>query len=167
MISNMSEAINEITRPQAKKLFMYSSHDKNLLAVASALKVSVGQNVPYASSIILELLQVNGTLYTVQLLYRNDTTKPPYTLIPTGCSGNCTYQQLVDLTRGNIPLDWTSECMATKSMNKGKIAAIVLSVVGVLVVLAISIIALKTTQRRQYSKQYKQLSYGTYKGMPL
>ncbi|KJH40328.1 hypothetical protein DICVIV_13727 [Dictyocaulus viviparus] len=68
-------------------------HEGTLLSLMYAMGVANDRLVPFASSIIMEIFK-DGSDYYVELLYRNDTTTPPYLLEIEGCQP-CTVQKLL------------------------------------------------------------------------
>ncbi|KAK6752588.1 hypothetical protein RB195_003793 [Necator americanus] len=78
-----------------QKMLLLSSHDTALLALMYAMNVANDLMVPYGSALIMEIYKDNND-YMVELLYRNDTTRVPYTLQIPECGNPCTVQKMAE-----------------------------------------------------------------------
>ncbi|KJH39930.1 hypothetical protein DICVIV_14163 [Dictyocaulus viviparus] len=87
----LNVANGTMTKPN--RMLLYSSHEGTLLSLMYAMGVANDRLVPFASSIIMEIFK-DGSDHYVELLYRNDTTAPPYLLEIEGCQP-CTVQKLL------------------------------------------------------------------------
>lgn len=63
--------------------FSYHQHDSTIAAVTNAMQVFNLKSPPYASTVFLELHEINSA-YFVQIRYRNDSRHDPYILIHPG-----------------------------------------------------------------------------------
>lgn len=88
-----AERVANGTMKNPKKILLYSSHDGTVLSLMYAMGVANGRPVPYASSLIMEIFK-NEENYEIKVLFRNDTTKPPYPLAIAGCEIPCTVQKM-------------------------------------------------------------------------
>lgn len=59
-------------------------HDSTLYALMGALQVFNKIPVPYRACIMLELVETSYNNYSVQILYRNDSTQQPFPLAIPG-----------------------------------------------------------------------------------
>ena len=71
----------------SRKVYIYSGHDTTVAPILHTLGVFNGLAPPYASAILVELLDTNG-LY-VKISYRNDSSPSPYPLTIPGCDHLC------------------------------------------------------------------------------
>ncbi|CAJ0603750.1 unnamed protein product [Cylicocyclus nassatus] len=83
------------TMKNPNRMMLYSAHDGSVLALMYAMNVANGLMVPYASAVIMEVYKDKND-FLVELLYRNDTSKPPYRLQIPGCSDRCTVQKMAE-----------------------------------------------------------------------
>ncbi|KJH40252.1 hypothetical protein DICVIV_13807 [Dictyocaulus viviparus] len=72
-----------------EKMLLYSSHEGTLLSLMYALGVANDRRIPYSTALIMEIYK-DGNDYHIELLLRNETTKPPYLLMIEGCPSPCT-----------------------------------------------------------------------------
>ncbi|KAK6034724.1 hypothetical protein COOONC_27773 [Cooperia oncophora] len=78
-----------------KKMLLYSSHDGTLLSLMYAMGVGNNLMVPYASALIMEIYK-EGKDFQVELLFRNETTRPPYKLAIPNCGSPCTVDNMAN-----------------------------------------------------------------------
>ncbi|XP_028340484.1 lysosomal acid phosphatase isoform X3 [Physeter macrocephalus] len=97
------------------KLLVYSAHDTTLVALQMALDVYNGKQAPYASCHIFELYQEDTGNFSVEMYFRNETTKAPWPLILPGCPHRCPLQDFLRLTEPVVPKDWQQECRLASS----------------------------------------------------
>ena len=71
----------------SRKVYIYSGHDTTVAPILHTLGVFTGLAPPYASAILVELLDTNGL--HVKLSYRNDSSPSPYPLTIPGCDNLC------------------------------------------------------------------------------
>ncbi|XP_078664289.1 prostatic acid phosphatase-like isoform X2 [Branchiostoma floridae x Branchiostoma belcheri] len=110
MVKNMTQA-KEGTLPDSRlKLIMYSAHDTTLAALHSALGTVNSLQPPYASCVMVELYREDSGEFTVEVWYRNDTSRDPYQLTVPGCPNPCSYTQFLNATRDSVPVDRAKEC---------------------------------------------------------
>lgn len=81
--------ISKLTAPFYffRKVYIYSGHDTTVAPILHTLGVFNGLAPPYASVILVELLDTNG-LY-VKISYHNDSSSSPYPLTIPGCDHLC------------------------------------------------------------------------------
>ncbi|XP_063242521.1 prostatic acid phosphatase-like [Bacillus rossius redtenbacheri] len=108
IIENMQAKVNATLSPD-RSLYVYSAHDSNVVNTLQALKVFNGILVPYASSVLIELRELNSSYY-VTVSFKNSTETEPYLLQLPGCDSLCPLDQFVELTKEVIPDDLDTEC---------------------------------------------------------
>ncbi|XP_071108867.1 prostatic acid phosphatase-like isoform X1 [Haliotis cracherodii] len=166
MLSNIMQKMN---KPRSQmKLFVYSAHDSNVIAFLSALRVFNTIQPPYTACVILELYQMKQ-MYFVKVLYRNDTTRLPYTLKIPGCATLCPVATLNRLL-SNVTLEAESRGSVCGSSNavfgstKPENNVIPLVAAGILILIVVVAVAISVFNRRRHrlSKHvtsYRQLLY--------
>ncbi|XP_071496631.1 prostatic acid phosphatase-like [Diadema antillarum] len=90
LVTNINDHIDQ--RNNDSKLFMYSGHDTVVAPLLGVFNVFNNVIPPTASCVLLELYREDSGLYTVDLLFRNDTTQPPHLLKIPSCSEQCPVQ---------------------------------------------------------------------------
>ncbi|XP_030844445.1 lysosomal acid phosphatase [Strongylocentrotus purpuratus] len=90
MIANMKAHLNRTNNDS--RIFMYSGHDDNLAPFLGLFGLFTNVAPPTASCIMVELYKEDDGSHTVQLLFRNDTSKPPYLLKFPECNERCPVQ---------------------------------------------------------------------------
>ncbi|XP_078685666.1 prostatic acid phosphatase-like [Branchiostoma floridae x Branchiostoma belcheri] len=113
IVSNMTTAQQEIKEnKEPYRLIMYSAHDIDVSALLSALDVYNGLSPPYASCVMVELYRDSLGQFSVQILYRNDSSHEPYVLTIPGCEKFCPFDDFVDLNDEVIlnPGKWRRAC---------------------------------------------------------
>jgi hypothetical protein len=81
------------------KMMLYSSHDGTLLSLLYSLKIADGEQVPYASAIIMEIYETDKGKFEAEIFYRKNKNLIPKT-IPE-CEQSCDVQKLYDLLKPN------------------------------------------------------------------
>lgn len=96
-------------KPDTKKILMYSGHDVTIGNVLNSLNIFSYHCPPYASTILFELRQKNGTNY-VNIFYKNGTEPQRMTL--PGCEFDCNLDQFIKiLSPLTLSLNqWQKEC---------------------------------------------------------
>nr|XP_058924447.1 lysosomal acid phosphatase isoform X5 [Kogia breviceps] len=89
---------------------LFCEHDTTLVALQMALDVYNGKQAPYASCHIFELYQEDSGNFSVEMYFRNESTKAPWPLILPGCPHHCPLQDFLRLTEPVVPKDWEQEC---------------------------------------------------------
>ncbi|KAI8517781.1 mitochondrial acyl carrier protein [Branchiostoma belcheri] len=113
IVSNMTTAQQEIKEnKEPYRLIMYSAHDIDVSALLSALDVYNGLSPPYASCVMVELYRDSLGHFSVQILYRNDSSHEPYVLTIPGCEKFCPFDDFVHLNDEVIldPGKWRRAC---------------------------------------------------------
>eukprot|EP00057_Strongylocentrotus_purpuratus_P026227 XP_011680701.1 PREDICTED: lysosomal acid phosphatase [Strongylocentrotus purpuratus] len=90
MVANMKAHLNRTNNDS--RIFMYSGHDDNLAPFLGLFGLFTNVAPPTASCIMVELYKEDDGSHTVQLLFRNDTSKPPYLLKFPECNERCPVQ---------------------------------------------------------------------------
>jgi len=138
MIQHFDMLAESTLKPANRKIFMYSGHDTTVAPVLHTLGVFNMIAPPYASMILVELLDRSGLV--VRVSYRNDSSHEPYVLTIPGCQQLCPLAQFKDLTADIIPADWRKECGFTEQDTTVQkvtlVAAIASSIMAFTVLLA-------------------------------
>ncbi|XP_068117406.1 lysosomal acid phosphatase [Hyperolius riggenbachi] len=108
ILKNITEAAHNASSDL--KLIAYSTHDTTLGALQMALDVYNGKQAPYASCHIFELYQENSGNFTVEMYFRNDSSRAPYPLTLPGCDHSCPLEHFQSLLQRVIAEDWRKEC---------------------------------------------------------
>lgn len=78
-------------------MYIYSAHDTTVAPILHTLGVFNGIAPPYASMVMVELLDLGAVSgeadLRVRVLYHNDTSVPPYPMILPGCETLCTLKK--------------------------------------------------------------------------
>ncbi|XP_012670258.2 lysosomal acid phosphatase [Clupea harengus] len=138
------------------KMVVYSAHDTTVVALQSALDVFNGRQPPYASCHIFELYQEDNGSFTVSMLYRNDSSKPPYPLALPGCEQYCPLQDFIRLTKGVITTDWEKECQVETTAKDTEVM-IGLAVCACLLLLLIVLLFTVLCRKRETSTGYSHV----------
>ncbi|NXU51298.1 PPAP phosphatase, partial [Turnix velox] len=107
-----------------RKMEVYSAHDTTVGAVQIALNIFNGKLPPYAACQFFELYQessgqVSSYLcknkeslgqYSIEMHYRNDSSRDPYLLTLPGCSPSCPLEKFAQLVSPVIAENWSKEC---------------------------------------------------------
>ncbi|KAL8165484.1 UNVERIFIED_CONTAM: hypothetical protein K2H54_046197, partial [Gekko kuhli] len=101
---------NATTYPGKRKMLIYSAHDTTLGALQMALNTYNEKLPPYAACQIFELYQEDTGEYTIEMYFRNDTSRDPYPITLPGCSFACPLQKFADLVSPVLVDDWEREC---------------------------------------------------------
>ncbi|XP_066485261.1 prostatic acid phosphatase-like [Tiliqua scincoides] len=104
--------------PGERKLLAYSAHDTTIGALQMALNTFNERLPPYVSCQIFELYKEDNRQHTIEMYYRNDTSKEPYQQTLPGCSFACPVSKFAELVRPVITDDWKREC-GMKEMRNG------------------------------------------------
>ncbi|CAH1272226.1 ACPP [Branchiostoma lanceolatum] len=113
IVSNMTTAQQEIQKNEKPyRLLVYSAHDIDISALMSALNVYNNLSPPYAACVIVELYRDTRGQFSVQILYRNDSSHEPYVLTVPGCDEFCPFDDFVELNDEVIlsPDKWRRAC---------------------------------------------------------
>ncbi|XP_042328137.1 prostatic acid phosphatase-like [Sceloporus undulatus] len=93
-----------------RKLVAYSAHSPSLAAIQMALDIYSGKVPPYTSCHFVELYQDSKGQYTVEMFFRNDTSRKPYPLHLPGCTHSCPLGRFAELVSPIIVDDWEKAC---------------------------------------------------------
>nr|XP_056712957.1 prostatic acid phosphatase-like [Euleptes europaea] len=107
ILENISNAAKD---PGKRKMLIYSAHDTTLGALQMALNTYNEKLPPYAACQIFELYQEDTGEHTIEMYFRNDTSRDPYPITLPGCSFACPIQKFADLVSPILVDDWESEC---------------------------------------------------------
>ncbi|PIO33935.1 hypothetical protein AB205_0187350, partial [Aquarana catesbeiana] len=146
ILENITAAAQNAT--SGLKLIAYSSHDTTLGALQMALDVYDGKQAPYASCHIFELYEESSGNFTVEMYFRNDSSKPPYPLTLPGCVHSCPLDKFHDLLQQVITKDWEKECQLSSSTKD----TVIIALVACGCILFLLIVLLLTVLLRQKSQ---------------
>lgn len=93
-----------------RNLWIYSAHDTTVANILNGLGVfkAMGyHNPPYVSSVLFELIQSKDKYY-VQAYYKNSTE--PMLLDLPNCGTLCPLDQMFEVYKDILPVDWEQEC---------------------------------------------------------
>jgi len=108
MVEHFDSVATHTMEPSNRKMFMYSAHDTTVAPVLHTLGVFNMIAPPYASMVVVELLDRAGLV--VRVSYKNDSSVDPYVLTIPGCDQLCPLSKFKDLTYSVRPEDWREEC---------------------------------------------------------
>uniref|UniRef100_A0A8C7MQE8 Acid phosphatase 2, lysosomal n=1 Tax=Oncorhynchus kisutch TaxID=8019 RepID=A0A8C7MQE8_ONCKI len=119
ILRNFSKAMEQ---GSTLKFIMYSAHDSTLITLQAALDVYNGLLPPYAACQLFEFYQEDDGSYSLDLYYRNDSSRDPYRTPVPGCETTpCPLTSFTDLVKDVISTDWDAECGLKPSWsNTGK-----------------------------------------------
>ncbi|KAM6450886.1 prostatic acid phosphatase isoform 2-T2 [Liasis olivaceus] len=109
LVKNILQKFSEAQFPQKRKMVVYSAHDTTLGALQMALNIYNNKLPPYASCQIFEQYEENG-VHTIEMYFRNDTSKEPYPVTLPGCSSACPLSQFAELVSPILVDNWEKEC---------------------------------------------------------
>ncbi|XP_010903208.2 testicular acid phosphatase homolog [Esox lucius] len=152
ILSNFSKAMEQ---GSPLKFIMYSAHDSTLITLQAALDVYNGLLPPYAACQLFEFYQEDDGSYSVDLYYRNDSSRDPYPTPVPGCQKTpCPLTSFTELVQDVISPDWEAECgLKLAWRNTSIIAALAVAVAVLTVVLLASIAVLIHQRRNLYSRE--------------
>ncbi|NXP04026.1 PPAP phosphatase, partial [Thinocorus orbignyianus] len=119
ILSSIKQAANS-SKP--RKMEVYSAHDTTLGALQVALNIFNGKLPPYAACQFFELYQESSGQvfsylckkkewqYSIEMHYRNDSSKDPYVLTLPGCTSPCPLEKFAELVSPVITDNWSKEC---------------------------------------------------------
>ncbi|KAG8442848.1 hypothetical protein GDO86_011600, partial [Hymenochirus boettgeri] len=112
VVKAILKEITDITEQpsSARKLLIYSAHDSTLNGLLMALDIHNTKLIPYNACLFFELHKDDKGHYTIEMSYRNDTSKDPHQLTLRGCSFSCPLETFIKLTSPIIIDDWKSAC---------------------------------------------------------
>uniref|UniRef100_A0A8D0BFG0 Lysosomal acid phosphatase n=1 Tax=Salvator merianae TaxID=96440 RepID=A0A8D0BFG0_SALMN len=139
------------------KMLMYSAHDTTLVALQMALDVYNGRQAPYASCHIFELYQDDDGNFSVEMFYRNDSSKEPYPLQLPNCEQRCPLVKFLQLTEPVISPDWKKECQVPSIMNDTELI-VVLAVCGSILFLLVILLLTVLFRNRSKPSGYRHVS---------
>ncbi|XP_035603667.1 testicular acid phosphatase homolog [Oncorhynchus keta] len=152
ILRNFSKAMEQ---GSTLKFIMYSAHDSTLITLQAALDVYNGLLPPYAACQLFEFYQEDHGSYSLDLYYRNDSSRDPYPNPVPGCETTpCPLTLFTDLVKDVISTDWDAECGLKPSWsNTGVIAALAVAVAILTMALLASIAVLIHRRRNLYSRE--------------
>uniref|UniRef100_A0A8B9P1G0 acid phosphatase n=1 Tax=Apteryx owenii TaxID=8824 RepID=A0A8B9P1G0_APTOW len=115
ILKSIKQAANS---SRERKMEVYSAHDTTVGALQIALNIFNGKLPPYAACQFFELYQESSGRYSIEMHYRNDTSKDPYLLSLPGCTSSCPLEKFTELVSPMIAENWSKEC-GKKDKTKG------------------------------------------------
>ncbi|XP_064907784.1 prostatic acid phosphatase isoform X3 [Columba livia] len=107
ILNSIKQAANS---SKQRKMEVYSAHDTTVGAIQIALNIFNGKLPPYAACQFFELYQESSGRYSIEMHYRNDTSKNPYLLTLPGCTSACPLEKFAELVSPVITENWPKEC---------------------------------------------------------
>ncbi|XP_015678156.1 prostatic acid phosphatase [Protobothrops mucrosquamatus] len=120
LVKDILQKFSEAQFPQKRKMVVYSAHDTTLGALQMALNIYNYKLPPYASCQIFEQYEEENGVHTIEMYFRNDTSKEPYPITLPGCSCACPLQQFAKLVSPILVDNWEKECEKI-DIDEGKI----------------------------------------------
>jgi len=161
-IDHFQQIENSSMEPANRKMFMYSAHDTTVANVLNSLGVfQPPMAPPYASLVMIELLEMTPGVYSVKILYRNSTEVDPYELAIPGCQILCPLDKFIELTADIIPEDIKTECGLSSGPSDETVQKVILLAASVSVLLALvvlcSVLYLVCRKRRDKETKYQRV----------
>lgn len=147
ILKNISAAAHNSSN--GLKFIAYSTHDTTLGALHMALDVYNGKQAPYASCHIFELYEESPGNFTVEMYFRNDSTRQPFPLTIPGCVHSCPLEKFKSLLDGVIAKDWEGECQLS---GPGNDKEVIVGLVACGCILFLLVVLLLTVLFRQKSQ---------------
>ncbi|KFU85056.1 Prostatic acid phosphatase, partial [Chaetura pelagica] len=117
LVNNILNSIKQAANSsKQRKMEVYSAHDTTIGALQIALNIFNGKLPPYAACQLFELYQesIFSMLlirrYSIEMYYRNDTSRDPYLLTLPGCTSSCPLEKFAELVSPIITENWSKEC---------------------------------------------------------
>ncbi|NXV79009.1 PPAP phosphatase, partial [Atlantisia rogersi] len=119
ILNSIKQAANS---SKQRKMEVYSAHDTTIGALQMALNIFNGKLPPYAACQFFELYQESKLFfkkifsmllirrYSIEMHYRNDSSKDPYLLTLPGCTSSCPLEKFAELVSPMITENWSKEC---------------------------------------------------------
>uniref|UniRef100_U3IDR4 acid phosphatase n=1 Tax=Anas platyrhynchos platyrhynchos TaxID=8840 RepID=U3IDR4_ANAPP len=120
ILNSFKQAANS---SKERKMEVYSAHDTTIGALQIALNIFNGKLPPYAACQFFELYQESSGQYSIEMHYRNDSSKDPYLLTLPGCTSSCPLEKFSELVSPIITESWSKEC-GNKDKTKGSVTAL-------------------------------------------
>uniref|UniRef100_A0A672TMH0 acid phosphatase n=1 Tax=Strigops habroptila TaxID=2489341 RepID=A0A672TMH0_STRHB len=120
ILNSIRQAANS---SKQRKMEVYSAHDTTVGALQIALNIFNGKLPPYAACQFFELYQESSGQYSIEMHYRNDSSKAPYLLTLPGCTSSCPLEKFAELVSPVITENWPKEC-GKKDKMKGTATAL-------------------------------------------
>jgi lysosomal acid phosphatase len=110
VLGDCEQVIGGSLEPAGRKMFMYSAHDTTVAPILHSLDLFDPPIAPnYAATILFELIERENQFY-MKISYRNETTRPPYSLVVPGCEHLCPIERFKEIVGPMLPEDWRAEC---------------------------------------------------------
>jgi len=136
-----SDAIARNDNNDHVKLYIYSAHDTTVAPMLHTMGIFNGVAPPYASMIMVEMMEVQNQGLMIQVLYHNESGHDPYVMTIPGCQPLCPLDKFKHLTSRYIPDNILDECGLSVGDSKIQqvtlVAAIASSVMAASVLVAV------------------------------
>ena len=136
-----SDAIARNDNDDHVKLYIYSAHDTTVAPMLHTMGIFNGVAPPYASMIMVEMMEVQNQGLMIQVLYHNESGHEPYVMTIPGCQPLCPLDKFKQLTSRYIPDNILDECGLSVGDSKIQqvtlVAAIASSVMAASVLVAV------------------------------
>jgi len=142
MVEHFDSVADKSLTPPNRKVFMYSGHDTTVAPVLHTLGVFNMIAPPYASMVVVELLDRQGLV--VRVSYKNDSSEQPHLLTIPGCTQLCPLHRFKDLTASIRPADWRAECGFTAQDGAIQQVTLVAAIASSLMALTVLVATLYT-----------------------
>ncbi|XP_019364393.1 PREDICTED: prostatic acid phosphatase-like isoform X2 [Gavialis gangeticus] len=124
LVNDILKNIKKAANPSNKrKLRIYSAHDTTIGALQVALNIFNGKLPPYSACQFFELYQESSGQYSIEMYYRNDTSKDPYLITLPGCTPACPLEKFTELVSPVLVEDWSKACGNKDIMRVWKVQA--------------------------------------------
>jgi len=148
-------------KKDAFKLNVYSAHDTTVLALLGSLGLYNGTTIPYATTVLVELYEIDQGKFVVEMYLRNSSSSPLYQLNLKGCTPDCPLSDFFKLLSNRIPSDLDKECgnqnAPKKTTNKHMNLVIGLGIVsGILTILLLIMLVQQCRGKTQRDDHYFQ-----------
>ncbi|XP_051466814.1 prostatic acid phosphatase-like [Apus apus] len=111
LVNNILNSIKQAANSsKQRKMEVYSAHDTTIGALQIALSIFNGKLPPYAACQLFELYQESSGQYSIEMYYRNDSSRDPYLLTLPGCTSSCPLEKFAELVSPIITENWSKEC---------------------------------------------------------
>ncbi|XP_030755413.1 venom acid phosphatase Acph-1-like, partial [Sitophilus oryzae] len=96
IINDSKAKIDGLLKPQSRKMFVYSAHERNLAYVLIALGVFNDKVPPYGCHILFEVHLIDN-VYGFKIYYQDWENRDPKLMTIPGCTEFCPYDKFVEI----------------------------------------------------------------------
>ncbi|KAL3862394.1 hypothetical protein ACJMK2_008363 [Sinanodonta woodiana] len=158
----------------ADKMYIFSAHDSTINALLQTLKIFNDINPPYSALFMMELHRDSSMQsgHYVQMFYRNDSSKPPYSLQLPDCDFKCPVDKFMQLVENmDVEPSKLQAACGISDMGIGgsqsissKFISNILIAIAVLISLLILVTVIIVISRWMFKRKNKDFNY---KQVPL